>query len=84
MAITLDRAQVIEKLCELAAEQVGAEASQVTLDTHLYNDLNYDSLDLVEFAMTIEEEFEVDIPDERAQRVKTVGQALEALESIMA
>ncbi len=79
MQSTMTREQVIEKLCVLAAEQVGVDASVVTIETHLFDDLNFDSLDIVEYAMTIEEEFDVEVPDEKAQEVKTIRQAHELL-----
>ena len=83
MPTTVDRAEMIARLCRLAAEQAAVDASEVTLDTHLYNDLNYDSLDAVEYAMTIEEEFDVDITDAQAEEVKTVRDALRVLESLV-
>ena len=79
MPMTLDKQALIEKLCALAGEQVGVDGSDLTESTHLFNDLGYDSLDQMEFAMTVEEEYDVDIPDEAANDVKTVRDAYEAL-----
>lgn len=79
MSVTMTREETVDRLRELAAEQVDADVARVTLDTHLFNDLGYDSLDQIEYAMTIEEEFDIDIPDESANDVKTVRDALEAL-----
>ncbi len=79
MPTTLNDEQMIERVRQLAAEQVGADPAGVTLDTHFFNDLNYDSLDAVDFTMKLEDEFEITIPDEEADRAKTVGQAVELL-----
>ncbi|MFH1749079.1 MAG: acyl carrier protein [Planctomycetota bacterium] len=79
MAKTISHAELVDKLCEMAADQVGAERTSVTVDTHLVEDLNFDSLDQVDYAMRIEDEFDVSISDEQAQNVKTVGQAVEVL-----
>jgi acyl carrier protein len=79
MLTTISREQLTERLCALAAEQGSVDPASVTAETHLFNDLNYDSLDAVEFVMTIEDEFNVHIPDEQAETVKTVGQAVELL-----
>ncbi len=79
MPETIDREHVARTLCRLAAEQVGVDASGVTLDTDLFADLNYDSLNAVEYTMQIEEAFDVSVPDERADGVKTPGQAMDML-----
>lgn len=79
MPTTMTREQADATLCRLAAEQAGVDPATVTLDTHLYADLNYDSLDAVEFTMTIEDAFDVEIRDEDAQKVETVRQASELL-----
>jgi acyl carrier protein len=79
MPKTLNREEVIETLCRLAAEQVSSDPAGVTLDTDFYTDLNYDSLNLVEYVMEIEEEFDLTIPDQQTEGVRTVGQVLERL-----
>ena len=80
MARTMtNRDTVIETLCRLAAERAEAEGTLVTLETHLFNDLNFDSLDASEYIMNIEDEFDVSIPDEQAEKVKTIGQAVDML-----
>ena len=79
MPTTMTREAVGAKLCQLAAEQGAVSPADVTLDTHLFNDLNFDSLDAVEFVMRIEEEFDVSISDEQSEDVRTVRQALELL-----
>jgi len=79
MQTTLTREDMDARLCRLAAEHDGVEPAEVTLDTHLYADLNFDSLDAVEYTMTIEDEFDVSISDEQATEVKTVRQAADLL-----
>jgi acyl carrier protein len=75
----LSEDQIVQTLCRLAAEQGGMTPAEVTLDSHLVSDLNFDSLDQVEYAMQIEDAFEVSIPDDEAADVKTVRQAFELL-----
>lgn len=82
MTTALSREEVTQTVRRLAAEQVGVPPETLSLVTHLVNDLNYDSLDAVEFIMHVEEAFEVDVPDERAETVKTVGDAVELLMSL--
>ena len=68
---------IAAKVIELAAEQGGVEPSQVFLETHFVNDLHYDSLDVVEFTMSLEDEFEMSVPDEAAVELHTVGNVVE-------
>ena len=68
---------ITAKVIELAAEQGGVEPSQVFLETHFVNDLHYDSLDKVEFAMSVEDEFEMSVPDEAAVELHTVEKVVE-------
>jgi acyl carrier protein len=79
MPATMNREEVIETARRLAAEQVSVDPASVTLDMDLFNDLGFDSLDAVEFTMNIEEAFELSIPDEQSENVRTVGQAVEML-----
>jgi len=58
-----------------------SEDCEVTLDSHLENDLNMDSLDKVELAMALEEEFESEVPDEQYQKLSTVRQIVEFIEN---
>ena len=62
---------------ELAAEQGGVDPGQVFAATHFVNDLNYDSLDLVEFTMSLEDEFEMSVPDDAAMDLRTVEQVVD-------
>ena len=65
----------------IVAEQLGVKAEQVTSDASFVDDLGADSLDTVELVMALEEEFEITIPDEEAEKIKTVGQAIDYIEA---
>ena len=62
-----------EKVREIIVEQLSVDESMVTMDTNLMKDLEADSLDAVEIIMAIEEEFDLEIPDEEAETFKMVG-----------
>ncbi len=79
MQTAITRDQVAQTLCRLVAEQVGADPALVTLDTDFFNDLNYDSLDAVEFTMRVEEEFDVSIADDQIDGVSTAARVLDLL-----
>ncbi len=66
-----------EKVIEIVAEQMGRDKSEITRETSFVNDLNADSLDTVELVMLFEDEFELSIPDEEAEKIQTVGQAID-------
>ena len=68
---------VDERLRKIIADQLGVEEEKVTPDAHFIEDLNADSLDLVELIMALEEEFGVEISDEEANQLTTVGSAQE-------
>ena len=70
-------ATVDERVKKIIAEQLGVEEEEVTLEAHFVEDLGADSLDTVELVMSLEEEFEIEIPDEDAEKILTVGKALE-------
>ncbi len=69
--------EVKEKVIKIVSEQMGVEKTEVTLETSFVNDLNADSLDTVELVMEFEDEFELSIPDEEAEKIQTVGAAVE-------
>jgi acyl carrier protein len=72
-----DRQEIERKVIELAAKQGGVEPTQVTRESHFINDLNYDSLDMVEFTMELEDGFGITVPDEEAEKVAYVGQVVD-------
>ena len=73
-------ASVQERVIDIVAEQLGVNKEQITLATSFVNDLGADSLDTVELVMELEEEFDVNIPDDAAEKIQTVGQAVEYIE----
>lgn len=75
--------EVFEKVKGIIVEQLGVDEQKVTMDASFRDDLQADSLDLVELIMAFEEEFGGEISDEEAQNIKTVRQAVEYLVSHM-
>jgi acyl carrier protein len=71
---------VEERVIEIVSEQMGVTKDQVTRETSFVNDLGADSLDTVELVMEIEEEFDITIPDEDAEKIQTVGQAIDYIQ----
>ncbi len=69
--------EIESKVIQIVAEQMGADKAKITRDTSFVEDLNADSLDTVELVMEFEDEFETSIPDEQAEKIKTVGQAID-------
>ena len=68
------------KVIEIAAKQGGVEPSQVTPQHHFENDLNFDSLDKMEFAMELEEQFQLKVPNDAIDHFHTVGQVINYVE----
>ena len=64
-----------EKVKQVVAEQLGVDESAVTMDASFVEDLGADSLDIVELIMGLESEFDIEIPDEDAEKISTVGDA---------
>ncbi len=69
--------EIESKVIEIVAEQMSVDKSEITRETSFVNDLNADSLDTVELVMEFEDEFEISIPDEEAEKIQTVGQAID-------
>ena len=69
------------KVKEIIVQQLGVDAEKVSLEASFVDDLGADSLDVVELVMAIEEEFDVEIPDEAAEKIATVKDAVEFLTS---
>ena len=72
---------VLEKIKAILSEQFSVVESEITAETLLEDDLGADSLDVVDLLMTIEDDFEVEIPDEEVENIKTVGALVEYIES---
>jgi acyl carrier protein len=75
--MTQDQGSINERLKRIISEQLGVDESQVTPEASFEEDLNADSLDLVELIMSLEEEFGVEISEEEAEKIRTVGDAEE-------
>jgi len=65
------------KVIQIVSEQMSVDKSEITRQTSFVNDLNADSLDTVELVMELEDEFDMTIPDEEAEKLKTVGEAID-------
>ncbi|MCC6321165.1 MAG: acyl carrier protein [Phycisphaerales bacterium] len=78
---TVTEQEIEAKVIEIVANQMGADKATITRNTSFVDDLNADSLDTVELVMEFEDEFETDIPDEQAEKIKTVGQAIEYIKN---
>lgn len=77
MADDIDIKAIEEKVIDIICEQMGVDKTEITRDTSFINDLNADSLDTVELVMEFEDEFDVSIPDEEAEKIQTVGAAID-------
>ncbi len=73
----MSKADILDKVQKIVAEQLGVEASEVTPQASFANDLGADSLDTVELVMALEEEFDIEIPDEAAEEIATVQSAVD-------
>jgi len=69
--------EIQDKVIEIVSEQMNVDKGEITRETSFVNDLNADSLDTVELVMEFEDEFELSIPDEEAEKIQTVGQAID-------
>ncbi|MFW6134606.1 MAG: acyl carrier protein [Elusimicrobiota bacterium] len=74
-------ASVEERVKEIVVEQLGVQPEEVTPEASFINDLGADSLDTVELVMALEEEFDQEIPDEEAEKLDTVGKAIDYIKS---
>ena len=71
----------LEKITEIVVDKLGVDSEKVSLEAKFIDDLGADSLDTVELIMQFEEEFEIEIPDEDAEKILSVHQALEYIKS---
>jgi acyl carrier protein len=71
---------VLEKVKSILSEQFDAEEDSITADTNIADDLGADSLDVVDLLMSIEDEFEIEVPDEEVENLKTVGELVKYIE----
>lgn len=69
--------EIEEKVIQIVSEQLSVDKSEISRNTSFVNDLNADSLDTVELVMELEDEFDLTIPDEEAEKLKTVGEAID-------
>ena len=74
---------VLEKLIELLCEQLDIEADEVNENTDIVNDLGADSLDVVDLVMTLEDEFDIEIDDEKLEAINSVAEAIVAIKSAL-
>ena len=72
---------VLDKVKAILAEQFDVEEDKITAETDLQEDLGADSLDVVDLLMSIEDEFEVEVPDEEIENIKTVGSLVSYIEA---
>ncbi|MGF1532351.1 MAG: acyl carrier protein [Bernardetiaceae bacterium] len=72
---------IASKVTSIIVDKLGVEATEVTPNAHFANDLGADSLDTVELIMEFEKEFDISIPDDQAENIQTVGQAIAFLEA---
>ena len=69
--------EIEEKVFQIVSEQMSVDKGELGRETSFVNDLNADSLDTVELVMELEDEFDLNIPDEEAEKLKTVGEAID-------
>ncbi len=77
MSNEVDVQAIENKIIDIISEQMGVDKADVSKETSFINDLNADSLDTVELVMEFEDEFDISIPDEEAEKIQTVGSAVD-------
>jgi acyl carrier protein len=78
----VDIQAIEDKVIDIISEQMGVEKAEVSRETSFINDLHADSLDTVELVMEFEDEFDMSIPDEEAEKIQTVGAAIDYIVNI--
>ena len=79
----IDVAGIEAKVTEIVSEQMGVDKGEISRETSFINDLNADSLDTVELVMEFEDEFDMSIPDEEAEKIQTVGAAIDYIAKVL-
>lgn len=77
----MNQEEIFEKVRNILAEGLGIEEEIIAMDSDFIDDLNADSLDIVDLVVELEHEFNLSIPDEEAERIKTVGDAVEYIQN---
>lgn len=72
---------VLEKVKKIIVEQLGVEEDDIAMESSFIDDLGADSLDIVELIMALEEEFDIEIPDSEAEKITTVGDAVDYIKN---
>jgi len=80
MAADEKQKETVEKVKQIIAEQLGVEEAEVTPSASFVDDLGADSLDTVELVMALEENFDIEIPDDAAEKIRTVQDAIDYIE----
>ncbi len=80
-AIVTTAADIEDKVVQIVSEQMSVDKNEINAATSFANDLNADSLDTVELVMELEDEFDLTIPDEEAEKMKTVGEAIDYIKN---
>jgi acyl carrier protein len=78
----VDVKAIENKVVDIISEQMGADKAEIARETSFINDLNADSLDTVELVMEFEDEFDLSIPDEEAEKIQTVGAAIDYIVNV--
>ena len=78
----VDIVAIEKKVIDIISEQMGADKNEIKRETSFINDLNADSLDTVELVMEFEDEFDMSIPDEEAEKIQTVGAAVDYIVNV--
>ena len=74
---------IFEKVCAILAEALNVDPDEITMETLIMEDLDADSLDVVDIAMSLEDEFGIEFPDEDLEKVRSVGDVVKYLEEVV-
>ncbi len=80
--MAIDVKEIESKVIKIVGEQMGVDEAEISRETSFINDLNADSLDTVELVMEFEDEFDTNIPDEEAEKIQTVGAAIDYINKV--